>query len=600
MNRLIKETDQVIKLNLRQLVIFEVLFRLVAGTFYIRLVNQLLRFSLRMAGYSYLTMSNMGAFLLRPATIVCALLAAVLGMVLMVVEIGGLITAYQAAAYSMRVDSVYILKGALGKAWDACKGRNWKLLPLALADYVMMNSYLLLRILTKIKPLNFVMYEIMHAPAARLGLVMLTAALVLIGIPTMLVFFACMIEQKQFRDGFRRSMELLKGRSLRAVVLLLVVNFGLAVGLVLMYVVIVVVSAVIVTLFVDSYAAMAVLAAVCTKLEVVVLFIGGILAPLVDFGALTVIYYQYGMKSAHAAPWDFTMPYELHFKRKWILTITGALAGASLFLIFDMVYNGTSPDWDVLGQTEVTAHRGSSRMAPENTMAAIEAAMEEMADYSEIDVQTTADGIVVVCHDLNLKRVAGVDRRLGTMTYDQVSRLDVGSHFSPRFAGERIPTLEEVLEACKGRMKLNIELKNIGNSSSLPEQVAALVREYGMEDQCVITSVKLGYLERVKEMAPELRTGYILAAAYGTYYDNEYIDFISIRSSFVGRKLVEAAHEKGKAVHVWTVNSKTEMNQMKLLGVDNIITDYPARAREILYREEATETLMEYLKMMIR
>ena len=96
-----------------------------------------------------------------------------------------------------------------------------------------------------------------------------------------------------------------------------------------------------------------------------------------------------------------------------------------------MVYNGTSPDWDVLGQTEVTAHRGSSRMAPENTMAAIEAAMEEMADYSEIDVQTTADGIVVVCHDLNLKRVAGVDRRLGTMTYDQVSRLDVGSHFSP-------------------------------------------------------------------------------------------------------------------------------------------------------------------------
>ena len=78
--------------------------------------------------------------------------------------------------------------------------------------------------------------------------------------------------------------------ALRAVVPLLVVNFGLAVGLVPMYVVIVVVSAVIVTLFVDSYAAMAVLAAGCTKLEVVVLFIGGILAPLVDFGALTVIY----------------------------------------------------------------------------------------------------------------------------------------------------------------------------------------------------------------------------------------------------------------------------------------------------------------------
>ena len=67
-----------------------------------------------------------------------------------------------------------------------------------------------------------------------------------------------------------------------------------------------------------------------------------------------------------------------------------------------------------------------------------------------------------------------------------------------------------------------------------------------MEDQCVITSVKLGYLERVKRWLLELRTGYILAAAYGTYYDNEYIDFISIRSSFVGRKLVEAAHERAR------------------------------------------------------
>ena len=92
--------------------------------------------------------------------------------------------------------------------------------------------------------------------------------------------------------------------------------------------------------------------------------------------------------------------------------------------------------------------------------------------------------------------------------------------FSPEFKGERIPALREVLEACKGRMKLNIELKNIGNDTSLPEQVAALVKEYDMEDQCVITSVKLKYLERVKDMNPDLRTGYILAAAYGNYYES--------------------------------------------------------------------------------
>lgn len=587
-------------MNLRQLAVFILLYRLVAGTFYIRLVNQLLRFSLRAAGYSYLTMSNMGAFLWRPATVVCVALALAAGMALMLVEIGGIITAYQASAYLRRVDSVAILKGALEKAGDEWRKRNWRLLPLGLGTYLMMNSYLLFRILSRIKPMNFVMYELLHSSGGRLGLAVLAAVLIVVGMSTMLIFFTCMVEQRNFYDGLRRSVELLKKQRLWAVGLLLAVNVLAAAFLLLLYLVIVVVSAVVVTLFVDNYASMAVLAAVCGRLELLVLFIGGILVVLVDFGALTVIYYQSEMKNSHGEPWDFTPPYELHFKRKWLLTLTGAMAGASLFLIFDMVYNGASPDWSVLGQTEITAHRGSSKMAPENTMAAIEMAIDEMADYCEIDVQTSADGIVMVCHDLNLKRVAGVDRRLGSMTYDQLRELEVGGHADSRFAGEKIPSLEEVLDACKGRIKLNIELKNIGNASGLPEQVAAMVKSYGMEGQCVITSVKLGYLERVKALDPDLRTGYILAAAYGKYYENEAIDIISIRSSFVNKHLVEAAHENGKAVHVWTVNSKSDMEQMKLLGVDNIITDYPVRAREILYREEATEGLLEYLRMMLR
>ena len=127
-----------------------------------------------------------------------------------------------------------------------------------------------------------------------------------------------------------------------------------------------------------------------------------------------------------------------------------------------------------------------------------------------------------------------------------------------------------------------------------------LDREYGMEEQCVISSVRLSYLQRVKEACPELRTGYILPAAYGRYYENEYVDFISIRSSLVTRRLVEAAHEAGRAVHVWTVNSRADLEAMRLLGVDNLITDYPARAREILYEETAPGTLLDYLWMQLR
>ena len=109
--------------------------------------------------------------------------------------------------------------------------------------------------------------------------------------------------------------------------------------------------------------------------------------------------------------------------------MTAVLSGISAFMVFDMVYNGNSPDQAILSQVEITAHRGSSKHAPENTMAAIKAAIDEMADYSEIDVQLSEDGVPVVCHDLNLARVAGVDVSLKNLTFDQLEQLDVGSHF---------------------------------------------------------------------------------------------------------------------------------------------------------------------------
>ena len=172
--------------------------------------------------------------------------------------------------------------------------------------------------------------------------------------------------------------------------------------------------------------------------------------------------------------------------------------------------------------------------------------------------------------------------------------------FGPDFAGERIPSLAEVLEAAKGRIRLNIELKNIGNDTELPEQAAALILDCGMENECVVTSVRLEYLERVKEYSQEIMTGYILPAAYGTYYEHPAVDFISIRASFASVGLTERLHEAGKGVHVWTVNQPGEMERLRLMGVDNIITDDPARARQVLYGEEGSMSLLEYLRPVLR
>lgn len=601
MKLFLKLTDKVIRQNLRQLVLFTLLYRLVAGIFYIKTVNGILRFSLNMAGYSYLTIGNLRAFLLRPVTIFAIVFILFFGMVFLLIETGAMITAYHSSVYVRRINALSIFLGGLGAAVNEFRKKNGRLLLAVLGNYILINFYFLVRILTRMKPVNFVLYEILHTAGTRMAFVVGSVLLTVFSVPAMMVFFACMLEQKKFRDGIARSRRILKGKWPWAVLLLVVLNLFIILGLVLLYGAVMVIAAVLVTLFAKAYTATAVMAAVSYRIEWLILFLGSAIAAVVDFGAMTVIYHQFGGTSPIPVnEYDFPQNREGYSKKRWFFILTAVLSGIAAFMVFDMVHNGNSPDQAILSQVEITAHRGSSKHAPENTVAAIQEAIDEMADYSEIDVQLSKDGIPVVCHDLNLARVAGVDVSLKNLTFDQLEQLDVGSYFGTQFAGEKIPSLEEVLEICKGHIRLNIELKSIGSKSPLPEMVAEMIEEKGMEEQCVITSVSLDYLKRVKEAKPDLKTGYIIAAAYGSYYKNEFVDFISIRSSLVTKRQIEAAHEYGKAIHVWTVNSRSEIEQMALMGVDNIITDYPARAKEVLYQPDMAKNLLTYIRMVLR
>jgi glycerophosphoryl diester phosphodiesterase len=231
---------------------------------------------------------------------------------------------------------------------------------------------------------------------------------------------------------------------------------------------------------------------------------------------------------------------------------------------------------------QVTAHRGHARAAPENTLSAVRAAIASGADYAEVDVQQTADGVVVLLHDRDLKRVAGVSRRLDELSYDQVRKLDVGSWFDPAFAGEPVPTLAEVVNLARGRIKLNIELKFFGPGRRLAGEVARLVREQDFESDCLITSLDYDALLEVKSTNPRLRTGLIVAHALGDVSRLE-VEVLSVRADWLTDDVLRAAHRRGQEIHVWTVNDASQMARLAKRGVDNIITSDPdmgIRARD--------------------
>ena len=165
-------------------------------------------------------------------------------------------------------------------------------------------------------------------------------------------------------------------------------------------------------------------------------------------------------------------------------------------------------------RTRVIAHRGFSGAAPENTLAAVRAAIEVGADMVEIDVTLTSDGHIVVIHDETLDRTTTGSGRVSDFTLAELQRLDAGGWFAPRFAGERIPTLDQVLDEIEGRILLNVEIKSEAVERGVVTKVASAIRKRGMMEHVVVSSFSPTALQQMHFEAPEIRS----AVLYNTKF----------------------------------------------------------------------------------
>jgi len=233
-----------------------------------------------------------------------------------------------------------------------------------------------------------------------------------------------------------------------------------------------------------------------------------------------------------------------------------------------MIYNIKNTKYNV----DITAHRGASKQAPENTLAALKLAIDQGADYAEIDVKLTKDGHVILLHDSTLKRTTAINKKPSEFTLEEIKNLDAGSWFSSEFKGEPIPTLEEAIKLCKGKLKLNIELKGGYKDKHLVKEVIRLIKKYDTTDDNVVTSLEYDLINSVEKTDSSIITGYIMYMAFGDL-NTLNTDFYSLEISRISDLFINEAHLQGREVHVWTVNDKDVVTEAIDYGVDNIITD---------------------------
>jgi glycerophosphoryl diester phosphodiesterase len=236
--------------------------------------------------------------------------------------------------------------------------------------------------------------------------------------------------------------------------------------------------------------------------------------------------------------------------------------------------------------TYIFAHRGSSRYAPENTMAAFRKALEQKADGIELDVQLTKDKIPIIIHDESLKRTTGVKGFVGEYTYDELRCLDAGKWFSKKFKDERIPSLEEFLIWMKPtHLQLNIEFKNnILPYYGMEKIVYDLVKKHGLQDRLIYSSFNHYSLKELKILDPSVDIAPLYSS--GLYEPWKYVQNLPATSAHpnwrtLNQTVLNGFKNARIKVRTYTINDSKRMKWMYDNDVEAIITDIPDIARAV-------------------
>jgi len=229
------------------------------------------------------------------------------------------------------------------------------------------------------------------------------------------------------------------------------------------------------------------------------------------------------------------------------------------------------------------AHRGARGLAPENTLAGVQAALSHNATHIEVDVQRSKDGALVIIHDTEVNRTTNGTGKVGDLSWEQLALLDAGVYFSSSFAGERIPTLDAVLESIAGRtVTLVVEAKNPELYPGIERQIAEALKQIPSQP-VIVVSFNHNWLRQFHQLAPDIPLGRISVWAYDTpSLPQNRVTSVFWLSVIIDPTLVRRIHRAGDQVVVWTVDEVWLMRLLLWMGVDGITTNRPDRWDQVV------------------
>lgn len=582
---LIKENIVLLNFNLLPLLFFEAFYafigRLILYPFFVFLLEK----SFYLAHHNHLSGSNIKEIFTNPLFLIALFLIMAMIAFYALLEVTTLIVLFNASHFRRKVQILPLCRAGFLSAIRIFKPQNIILiffiaLLLPFANFVFTSSFI-----RGIQVPEFIMDYILKDMVLSISYYTFNFTVIMVILFWIFLFNFFTLEKKNFISSAKSSVRLLKNNFWRMIILLMIWNSFLL--LIIIAIILSGEGAIFLAVhFLSNHPILLSLFIGFMKVASTIVFsLYGFISTPLNFALISSLYFRISKEKNCPVNTKPLSTYKSTFKlknRSIIILVSLALlitTGYNCFLAL-FTFDATTASLILIGP-KISGHRGDSVDTPENTMAAFEKAIELGADYIELDVAQTKDGVIVVSHDSNLKRTAGVNINIWESTYDEIKNYDIGSFFDPSFSDQRIPTLDEVIKLCKGKIKLNIELKPTGHEASLVQSTIDVIDANDFSDDCFLASLNYPALEEVEKIDSKKRTSFITPVALGRL-EKLPVDVLSVEATFVTPELISALHKENKEIHVWTVDNEVMLNTMINLHVDNIITDDIAQAQNII------------------
>lgn len=616
----LKLSIQLLKKNIRSVAGFEITYHLICMAILLPVLSALFQFSLKLAGYDYLSEDRLIPYLLTPSSLLILFLIVLALSMITVYEIFCIIPAFHASYHGKTISLTAMYRYGFFVLQKSCRLKNLPLLLFAVFLIPLTNISVISGYLSSRTIPDFILYYIRSNKTLFHIICLLFLLFLLFAIRYCLAMHTFCLERGSFKESLKKAFRLSEHHYLS--VLFTIIIWQLLILFVLALVVLLSFFTAFVVMqlfFADDITGVNLYDTFTIILTV--LFDSYILFGIPLFlSVLGSIYYRQKIRLDQPVP-AFVEKGSSLLKR---ITRRVFLFFILLACLFNLTYLGLAQEYDFFwnqslwNDPTITAHRGDSRIMPENTLAAFLSAIENHADVIELDVQQTKDHVIVVLHDTNLKRLTGINQNVWDLTYEELKQIDIAPYFQEekipdaastetvwaeygideRAAYHTVPTLEQTLSFCRDKIDLNIELKTTSYNNNFEKGVASALEAYDYLGHCVVVAKNPDSLRLLKACNPDIQTIYLLPLAYGNYCDMTYVDGFSIKHSFLTRKLVNDIHDQGKVIYAWTVNSEEDLSRMYALGVDSVVTDYPVRAREVYYAQSLNPELTAWLRQL--